>query len=188
MPQTSFVKSLAPYFVVLAGACYLYYRADNIAYTAIPGRMGPDAWPKISIVCLIAICLIAIIRRAVGALLPKGERSEQARGATVFGSDEDMEALAEESHPILVAGAIIATVGYLLVIETAGFFLSTLVFMAVLMWLGGVRRLHLLVPLAFGAALFFMFIFMRIIFVALPIGIEPFSKVSTAVMAVLGIH
>jgi putative tricarboxylic transport membrane protein len=182
------VRDLAPYFVVLAAACYLYYRAELITFSAIPGRMGPDVWPKISLACLGAICAIAIVRRAVGFIA--GTQPAKADPSVVenIGSDEDMEALAEESHPVLVGAAVGATVVFLLVIETIGFFLSAFALVGVLMLLGGMRRVRTILPLSLACAIFFMFLFQKIIFVALPIGVEPFSRVSTTTMSLLGIH
>ncbi len=185
--RSSLVRDVVPYLVVLSAACFLYYRASQIVYSSIPGRLGPDAWPKISIVCLAVVCVIAIIRRIFAAFFGVQASGEKHELLDV-GSDEDMEALSEESHPVLVGAAIAATVLFLLVIETAGFFISAFVFIGTLMWLGGVRRALVLLPLCLGCTFFFMFLFQRIIFVALPIGVEPFSKVSTTVMLLIGVH
>jgi putative tricarboxylic transport membrane protein len=180
------VRELLPYGIVLGAAVYFYYLADHFSYAAIPDRIGPDGWPKLVLVLLGLVCVYEIMRR----VLVKSVASEPAAellGAPAIGQDEDMEA-AGPGRPGLVAAAVALTVGYLLVIETTGFFLSTFAYLAVLMGIGGFRRIAVVLPLALALALFFMYVFMKIIFVALPIGIEPFSRVSVSIMSLLGVH
>ena len=56
------------------------------------------------------------------------------------------------------------------------------------MALGGTRRPGLVLAVSTAITLFFCFVFMKVIFVALPVGQEPFSKVSFCLMSMLGIR
>ena len=210
-------RELAPYFVVLGAGIYFFDLAEHFQFPSIAGRIGPDAWPKLVLVLLCAVCVFEILRRLIIAVRarPSGIQGAAPHGPNPHGpnphgsnlhgaishkviphgtAQDDVEQdgdLAIEDgpvHPGLVAGAVAATVVYLLILETTGFFLTTFVYMAILMWLGGFRRPTILLPLSAAAALVFMFLFMRIIFVALPLGIEPFARISIALMTAMGIH
>jgi putative tricarboxylic transport membrane protein len=180
------VRELAPYGLVLAGAAFFYYKADRFIYEPQSGRIGPDSWPKLLLVCLIVVCVFEIARRALvmaGALAVR-------RPALDISESPSLEAeLAEEqAHPASVAAAVLVTVAYLLLLETVGFFIATFVYTAALMWIGQFRRVAWNLTISFLFTFAFMFAFMRIIFVDLPLGVEPFAKVSTALMRLMGIH
>ena len=69
-----------------------------------------------------------------------------------------------------------------------GFFLATIVFAFALMYLGHYRRLVPAALLSVAIAFAFMFMFMRVVYVALPVGIAPFDRLSYALMAAMGVH
>jgi putative tricarboxylic transport membrane protein len=84
--------------------------------------------------------------------------------------------------------AVLVTVLYLLLFETLGFFLSTFLYSAAVMWIGNFRNVFWNIAISFLFTFAFMFAFMRIIFVDLPLGAEPFSRLSIALMRVMGVH
>ena len=90
--------------------------------------------------------------------------------------------------PWLVWVAVAATVGYLLILPIIGFFLATIVFAFALMYLGHYRHLVPATLLSVAVAFAFMFMFMRVVYVALPVGIAPFDRLSYALMAAMGVH
>ncbi|HTJ02337.1 MAG TPA: tripartite tricarboxylate transporter TctB family protein [Methylovirgula sp.] len=188
MPLLRRMKRIAPYVVLLLGTAWLYTVANNIRFISIPDQIGPDVWPKIVLTLLMVACVFAMIRK----LFLKedagtdGHHQILAPGEAVDG--DDAPSLHGEDHPSIVLAVLVATVIYLLVLEKGGFFLCTLFYTSVLMWCGGVRRLWLIGCLSLGITLFFTYTFMKIVFVALPTGIEPFSQVSLGVMRLLGIH
>ena len=93
-----------------------------------------------------------------------------------------------EIHPFRVWLAVAATLGYLLLLPELGFFLTTIVYSFTLMFLGQFRRPLAVVVLSVAISLFFMFVFMRVVYVALPVGIAPFDQVSYALMSAMGVH
>ncbi|MGH6982287.1 MAG: tripartite tricarboxylate transporter TctB family protein, partial [Stellaceae bacterium] len=103
---------------------------------------------------------------------------------------ENDEALTQlpEIYPWLVWLAVAATVTYLLLLPIFGFFLTTLVYICTLMYLGHYRRPLRVALLGLAVALGFMFMFMRVVYVSLPTGIAPFDAVSYALMAAMGVH
>ena len=177
------MKKVTPYVALLIGGFVLYGVAGRIDYTPIPDQIGPEVWPKIILILMIVVCLFCIVRHLV---MPPPPVVADLSAQLVLPEDASPEH--EEDHPALVLAVVAATCVYLLLLETAGFFLCTLVFTVCLMLCGGVRRPALIAGLALLITTFFTFTFMKIVYVALPIGVEPFSSVSLGVMKLLGIH
>lgn len=188
MPLLRRMKRIAPYVVLLLGTAWLYTVANKIAFTPIPDQIGPDVWPKIVLSLLMVVCVLAMIRKFFlkEESEPDGQQKILLQGEASDG--EEAPVLHGEDHPRIVVAVLVATVVYLLLLEKGGFFLCTLFYTAVLMWCGSVRRLWLIACLSLGITLFFTYTFMKIVFVALPTGVEPFSHVSLGVMRLLGIH
>jgi len=79
------------------------------------------------------------------------------------------------------------TVLYVVLIETLGFFLCTAIYLALFMWVGRYRRPGVIVATSLVGSLAFMFMFMKVVYVSLPLGVEPFAQVSFALMRIMGI-
>lgn len=175
------LQAAAPYVVVLAVGILLYFKADNFEFEQTPGRIGPGAWPKIILVMMLATALWGVVSSALRAGRPAPEAVSEA---------EQDEALTQlpEIYPWLVWIAIAATIAYLLLLPTFGFFIATIVYTCVLMYLGHYRQPLRVALLSLAIALCFMFMFMRVVYVSLPTGVAPFDKVSYALMAAMGVH
>ena len=171
------VQAALPYMVVLAVGIFLYYEADRFDFEQVPGRIGPDAWPKIVIALMLITALWGIVTVLRGG---KAVTQEDA------GNDELVRP--PEIHPFRVWIAVGATIVYLLLLPVLGFFLATVVYAGVLMFLGGFSRPLPITLLSLATGFFFMFMFMRVVYVALPLGIAPFKEISYALMAVMGVH
>ena len=177
-------RAALPYLVVLAVGAFLYYAAANFEFEEASGRIGPGAWPKLILLVMLAAALWGMIASALQSGKANGnsahERTEQ----------DETEALLRppEIYPALVWLAVAATVGYLVLLPFAGFFLSTIVYSFALIYLGHYRRLAQLTLLSVAIAFAFMFLFMRVVYVALPAGVAPFDKLSYALMAAMGVH
>ena len=90
--------------------------------------------------------------------------------------------------PRLLAAGLALTLAYLLVIETLGFFVSTFLYLAGFMWIGRYRRVGIVLATSLVGSLVFVFVFMKIVYVSLPLGREPFSEVSFLLMRLMGIR
>ena len=175
----------APYIVVQIAAMYLYQVAGRIDFPAAPGRIGPDFWPKSILVLLGLVCVYEIIKNlligetftAAGLL----EKFMKDSGAT-----EGEETL--RGYPLILAGGIVLTVIYVLTISTLGFFLATIAYLALFMTLGRYRRWGVIAASSVLGSLVLMFIFMKVVYVSLPLGVEPFSAVSLWLLATMGVH
>ncbi len=173
-------RGVLPYLIVLAVALWLFYVASHIAYTSIPDQMGPDRWPKMISGALAIISAFEILRRFLTPAPVETKTEEE----TV----EDHLVHPKQTHVPAVLGAVGATVVYLLMWEHTGFATSTVVYAACLMWLGGFRRPGIIAFYSCALTVLFCFIFMKLIFVALPLGEGPFEKISLALMSFVGVH
>jgi len=176
-----------PYLIVLAIAGFLYYRATQIDLAAAGGRIGPDVWPKAILVLAMIACVYEI---AKNLLFGKWVRDMTGVLGSVL-KDVPMDAVPSEpeapSYPHLLWAGIAMTVLYVVLIEKLGFFLCTAIYLAAFMWVGRYRRFGVIVATSVIGSLAFMFMFMKIVYVSLPLGTEPFAQVSFLLMRVMGI-
>ena len=179
------LRKTLPYLVVLAITLGLFIMARRIDFVAPGGRIGPDFWPKAILGLATLTCVYQILR-------------------TLFWGDEGvtgvLESIIEETpaepappepevrYPWLIAGGIALTVGYVLAIEYLGFFLSTFVFLAGFAWIGRYRRPVVVFLCALIGSLVFMYVFMKVVYVSLPLGQGPFAEVTFALMRLMGIR
>ena len=175
--RTRLIETL-PYLVVLVAAGFLWRVADNFQHTPMPGQIGPDFWPKMMLGLMSVCCIYEIMRRLVSKNTTNG-----------LGADDfEAEAAALENiedHPWLVIFAMVASVIYLVSLDYIGFFVATLIYVAVLEWLGGVRRALTFITTTIGMTIFFTFMFSTVIYVALPLGQGVFQAISLAVLKLL---
>lgn len=173
-------RAALPYLAVLAAGAFLYYSAENFEFEEASGRIGPGAWPKLILVLLLASALWGL----VSSTLRNGRSAQRPT------EEDDTEALIRppEIYPALVWFAVAATIGYLIIMPFVGFFLATIVYSFVLIYLGHYRRLAQVALISVAIAFAFMFVFMRVVYVALPVGVAPFDNLSYALMAAMGVH
>ena len=114
-----------------------------------------------------------------------GKRADQSASDT---GQPDVTCVDEpEIHPARVWAVLAGTLAYLWILHYLGFFIGTFIFLAFVIYTGGYRRLTWLLFISLFGSLFFMTIFVRVVYVSLPIGIEPFSTVSLALLAILNL-
>jgi putative tricarboxylic transport membrane protein len=171
--------------IVLAITVVLYFLASRIDFVAPGGRIGPDFWPKVILGLAMLTCAYQVVRT-----LFFDDSGEQVTGV--------LESIIEETpaepeapqalYPRLIVGGIALTVAYVVLIEHVGFFLCTFAYLAVFPWIGRYRRPLVVLASSLVGSLLFMFVFMKIVYVSLPLGHEPFSQVTFALMRLMGIR
>jgi len=175
--------------VVAAGACYLYYVAAQIEYHHRAGTLGPDFWPKMILALVIATCAYEIVRTvafrsrksASGMLQEIVEESVDQWGG------QESEALPER-HPLRLVGGIALTAAYVWTVQKLGFFLATAPYLVAFITLGGYRRWGVTLTVSVLGTLAIMFFFMKLVYVSLPLGVEPFAQVTFLLMRLMGIR
>ena len=177
------VKRIIPYAVILFAGIYLLHLTRGFDYDQAAGSLGPDAWPRLVLLLMIGACAFESVRLA---LFWKGDRPapetiEDAVAGDPYEDDVGLDNLPQ------AACALAAIVCYLLALPYLGFFVATLLFIWTFAFIAGYRRLFVMSIVALGLTLGFMFMFMRVIYVSLPIGAEPFAQVSIWIMKLLGV-
>jgi putative tricarboxylic transport membrane protein len=79
-------------------------------------------------------------------------------------------------------------VAYVVLIDRLGFFLCTFAYLAAFAWIGRYRRPLVVLASSLIGSLLFMFVFMKVVYVSLPLGQEPFSQVTFLLMRLMGIR
>ena len=175
----------APYIVLQLAALYFFQLAGQIDYPITAGRIGPDFWPKSILVLLGLVCVYEIIKNlfvgetfTAAGLLEKLMEDSHA--------DPDEENLPD--HPWLLLGGMALTIAYVASIAKLGFFLATSVYLALFMAIGRYRNWAVIATASVLGSLLLLFIFMKLVYVSLPLGVAPFSAVSNALLSIMGVH
>jgi putative tricarboxylic transport membrane protein len=184
MSIISRIRRIAPYAALLGASTYLYYSAGQFDFERVPERIGPDAWPRMILLMLMALCGWQVLRLALG----RGTSSTQGLGQTLVAAVDPTVDVEPPHRPLPVWLGIGLTFAYLLSFETTGFFATSVVYLAAIMFVGGYRRIGRAFAISLVTTLIFVFIFMKLVYVSLPLGKGPFLPRSTAVMRLLGIH
>jgi len=179
---------MLPYVLAGVAGMLLFYTATQIEFHRRTGVLGPDFWPKLILMLLIVVCVYEIVRIALAKNLDDGTAGileEVARGVeTTPGPDISPP----QSQPLLVLTGMAATLAYVALVATTGFFLTTAVYIAAFLLIGGYRKTKIIVAMSVGGALVLMFIFMKLVYVSLPIGSGLFGQLTILLMKLMGIR
>lgn len=184
----------APYALLLAAAGVLYGVARRIEYVGPAERLGPDFWPRailglLAVVCVyeIAKSLLSADARSAGGMLQNYllDHWGVANDASMEAVDPQSAALPSVLRLALGMGA---TLAYVLLVDVLGFFLATAAYLAAFIALGGYRRWGVIGACALGGSLAMVVVFMKIVYVSLPLGAGPFRLVSVWLLAALGVR
>jgi putative tricarboxylic transport membrane protein len=181
-------RGIGPYVIVLLATLFLFWEVSRLDFTAPGGRPGPDIWPSLVLLLAAVVCVYEIVRRLV---VPSGTESTEAPVDSFIeapGEQAGVEDRPLPRYPALVVAGLVMAVAYVALLGTLGFFLCTTLFLAGFMLLGGYRRLGAIAVSSVLGGLAFMFTFMKIVYVSLPLGVDPFSQVSLALMRLMNIR
>ena len=182
------LRRTVPYVVVLVATGVLFVFANRISFIAPGGRIGPDVWPKAILGLAMLTCVFQIVKT-----LFFGAAGEQVAGVLESiiekaPAGESADTGPEPRYPLLIVGGIVLTVAYVVLIERLGFFLCTFAYLAAFAWIGRYRRPLVVLASSLAGSLLFMFVFMKVVYVSLPLGQEPFSQVTFLLMRLMGIR
>lgn len=174
------VRRSGAYAVILGGAAYLYRLAQHFQFDDVPGRIGPDAWPKLVLVLLMATCAWQIGRVIFAEA--QSLRREEIRGVSSVAREPS------EDYTRLAWLGIALTLAYAYILPTVGFFVSTVLYIGAVTYLGRYRRWWPLALTSVIAPVVLMFIFMKVVYLSLPLGQGGFKSLSLGLLKVLGVH
>ena len=178
------MRGSGPYLVVLAVSAGLFYVSLGIASTG-DSRLGAGLWPKTILVLAIITCVFEIARRTLfgsryGKSVPNNNPSLLPQGDVV-----EPQSPANRFVPWIGIGL---TTAYVVAFPLLGYFLATLLYVIAFVYFGNYRRPLRALAVGITASVAFMLLFMRAVYVSLPIGVEPFAHVSTFLMRIMGIR
>jgi putative tricarboxylic transport membrane protein len=177
------VAGIGPYAVVLLVSVVLFYETLGIT-PAGDGKLGADVWPKSVLILAMITCVWEILRRIRGRLAHGARgRDDRSRRSRDAGGVDDA-APAAGIAPWIGIGL---TAAYVFAFPWLGYFLATLFYVIAFVYVGNFRRPFIAAAIGLAAAFGFMLLFMRIVYVSLPIGVEPFARLSTFLMGIMGI-
>ncbi|HEX2115281.1 MAG TPA: tripartite tricarboxylate transporter TctB family protein [Alphaproteobacteria bacterium] len=169
-----------PFVAIMSAAAYFYYLADHLEFDPMPGRAGPDLWPKIVLGLMIATCAIGIVK----AFLARS--SEGANLFKLLAPQAEEEQDGRRSWPHLALLGCALFVVYVLALDRVGFPISTAVLIAAFLWIGRYRNGTVIALGSLVGSLGFFFVFRKIVYVSLPLGREPFLAFSVWLMKLMG--
>lgn len=179
-------KALLPYVIGLAVTGGLWLMTNSMEYDARPGQLGPTFWPRLALGVIAASCLYEM-----GRLLLSADPWHEPSGLTEALDRSEKEAHPENESPrlpLLLAGGIVLTVGYAVLVDTLGFLLASFIYTVAFMYLGRYRNHLVIWSSAVFGILAFAFIFLKVAYVSIPRGTPPFDQVTQAVLNLLGVH
>ena len=93
-----------------------------------------------------------------------------------------------QRYPMLLALGIALTIAYIGLLGTLGFFCATVLYIGSLVRTGRYRRWNVIAAVSLLGSLAFMFVFMKVVYLSLPLGRPPFDEVSLWLMKLMGIR
>ena len=168
----SLLLSILPEVVLLAAAAYLFMVALGFKQVGPADQIGPGFWPQVLCVGI-----------GIGALVRLGQklRSQESR---VVG---DAASEAGELRMPRVALGVALVVGYVVGMLFLGYILATALFLIAFIYLGGQRKWYV-IPLSVVSSLVFAYIFLKVVYIALPSGVGVFDQLSVILYQLLGIY
>lgn len=158
--------------LTFAVGVYLFVKAGEIPRLVQKGQLGPDVWPRLILGGLIALSLLK------GALALAGPGRATGPGGEAEGVSRDWRRL---------VGGIFLALAYVYFTTVLGFPLANFLFLFSFMYLGGDRRLLLLVLLPTLGTIALLYLFVKVVYLPLPRGVWIFDDLTIALFRVLRI-
>jgi putative tricarboxylic transport membrane protein len=171
-------KKVIPYAVIFFVCAYFYYLADQFKYAARPGHLGPGFWPKALLGLTMVVCLYKVIK------ITFRRKAEPVSPSPQVKTEKVKE---KKSYPALLVIGIAMTVAYVFLVSYLGFVLCTFLYFAGFMFVGRYRNTWAILGNSVVGTLALLFIFMKVVYVSLPLGQGPFSTFSLFIMRMMGI-
>jgi putative tricarboxylic transport membrane protein len=171
VPRSLLLNAL-PEVVLLAAAVYLFVVALGFRQVGPSDQVGPGFWPQ---VLCVGIGIGALVR--LGQKLRSRERRVMGNAASEAG----------ELRMPRVALGIALVVGYVIGMLFLGYILATALFLIAFIYLGGQRKWYV-VPLGIASSLLFAYVFLKVVYIALPSGVGVFDQLTVLLYELLGVY
>jgi putative tricarboxylic transport membrane protein len=160
-------RAAAPLLGVVV-AVALLAASRGLDSVAAPGQLGPAFWPRLVLIGLIVACLVKAVQETRAPAPSQAEVGPPlARGR--------------------LAAAVALIVLYVLLAPALGFPLTTAAFITAFMALSGMRSPLMLGLNAVGGTMALLYLFVKLVYLPLPKGDDPFETLTLALYRALGI-
>jgi putative tricarboxylic transport membrane protein len=168
----SLLLNILPEVVLLAAAVYLFVVALGFKQVGPSDQIGPGFWPQVLCVGI-----------GLGALVRLGQKLRSREGWVVGEAATE----ADELRMPRVALGIALVVGYVVGMLFLGYILATALFLITFIYLGGQRKWYV-VPLGIASSLLFAYVFLKVVYIALPSGVGIFDQLTVLLYELLGVY
>lgn len=173
MSSWSLLLSVGPEVLLLLTAVYLFVAAGNFRQFGNPDQISPGFWPQVLCVGIVIGTLVRIGQKFRA-------RERPVIGGAVAEAEEDVR------MPRVVLG-IALVIGYIVGMLFLGYILATALFLIAFIYLGGQRKWYV-IPLGLVSSVVFAYVFLKVVYIALPSGIGVFDQLSVILYQLLGIY
>jgi putative tricarboxylic transport membrane protein len=175
-------QGILPEVSVLVLCALLYSRTGDLD-TTVEGP-GPAVYPRL----LIGLLVVAMFVR-IGQTLLEVRRARAEAGdhgvAVAKGNDEPDE---PAISMVCVWQAIALSVGYVVSTLYLGWVVGTFAFLVIFLFLTGKRRLWLTIPLSAGITVGLAYVFVKVVYIALPTGVGVFDLFTLRLLQAIGAY
>ncbi|QIK67356.1 tripartite tricarboxylate transporter TctB family protein [Nocardioides sp. HDW12B] len=180
------VVRVAPELVTLALVAVLW--PATVSLDSAAGGPGPAFFPQVLLAVLALASvggLVVEARRSRGGAAPATAVSEvPGPGDPGLGSEDEGEET-DLRRALQAAGLVL---GYVAAIAVMGWVLASTLFALVFLWLSGHRKPWALLGVALVAPQVLAYLFVKIVYIALPTGVGVFDTVTVFLYRVFGIY
>jgi putative tricarboxylic transport membrane protein len=168
----SLVLNILPEIVLIAAAVSLFVVALGFRQVGPSDQIGPGFWPQV-------LCLGI----GIGALVRLAQKLRSRERQVVV----DAASEADELRMPRVALGIALVVGYVVGMLFLGYILATALFLIAFIYLGGQRKWYV-IPLGIASSLLFAYVFLKVVYIALPSGVGIFDQLTVLLYELLGVY
>jgi len=190
----SLIGSLATEAVLLVVCAVFWVQTNKFDQEVNPGELGPTFVPRLLIVVFALSIVIRVLQEVMEARRSAVALEDDAQPGTALGAvtSQSLEegALAEEEYPTdpkrLLLGFALA-IGYVFGTIYLGYPLATLLLVLAFIWTGS-RFSWTAVGVALVTALAFPYIFVKLVYIALPTGVWIFDDFTVWLYNLMNIY
>jgi putative tricarboxylic transport membrane protein len=172
--------------ILVVAAIYLFNLATKFEYSQRGEQLGPGFWPKLMLGIIIILTLADIVLALRKGGKPAAEVSS-AENNEVLGVGEGLQDEEQKRYPKLLIMGGLMTVAYVYLIGIIGFALATFLYLVGFTYVGRFRRHVMIWVSGLVGTVFFVFLFIKVVYVSLPTGIPPFEGLTLMIYSLLGI-
>ena len=146
--------------LIFMASCYLYYEATQLKVFRAYKEVGPDFWPKIVLICLIALSAVLTVSHIITWRKSRSELSKWGEGW----------------KRVLIT--VLLAVGYVYFLKPLGFIVASPLFILGMMLLILPEKKKMIPFTILGIMVMIYIIFSKLLFVPLPKGFGIFHDIS----------